>query len=96
MTDIVDIDSRRQTRHIIFWSAPVVRQDGEIYSLGVAQRCIDATPDEIMVEARKNGGVQCVIGGGGYVVIPWPPACIEVRETDTPIQSGWHKMQPPA
>ncbi|HSH30039.1 MAG TPA: hypothetical protein VK971_09055 [Thiohalobacter sp.] len=93
MTDIADLDSRRQTRHIIFWSAPVIR-DGEVQSFGLARRCIDMTPDDYMIEARDNGGVKCMIDGGGYVVIPWPPACIEVKETDTPIQSGWHRMQP--
>lgn len=63
-----------------------------MYSLCVVRRCDEATPDEIVAEVMDTDGIRLRADDGGFFVIPWPCALVEVMTSDTPIKSGWHQL----
>ncbi|RRQ20704.1 hypothetical protein [Thiohalobacter thiocyanaticus] len=94
MADIVDLNSRRPTQYVLFWSASIAR-GGRMYSLCVARQCDEATPEEIIAEVMEADGIRLRADDGGFFVIPWPCALVEVLTSEKPIKNGWHQLSLP-
>lgn len=86
--EIVNLDQFRQRRErdsarprvITFRSAQCADDKNNVKAHNISVRIADGDALGILEAVKDHGGIGCLADDGTYYFLPWPCACVEIRD----------------